>query len=460
VDSTLEPDRNVITEWGLQALNFLVSRQTSRHRRRVPTATSRSEALSYAQPSDDPTDIALLLKVFGEILDTGIDTGQPEHMAYVPSGGLFASAVGEFVARGSNQYTGVSALAPDLVALEHGLLSWLCDQIGWSAPAGGLITTGASLATLAALVAARHHHLGEQIDKGTLYISDHTHHSAAKAAYLAGLPRSAVRIVPSTPDLRMDIAVAEEMITRDRAEGRTPFLIVATAGTTDTGTIDRLSELGQLGARRDVWLHVDAAYGGGFVLTERGRNRLAGLVTADSISIDPHKSLFTSLGTGVLLVRDVTLLQAAHTSTGPYWNNLSTIDELPDFASLGPELTREPRAPRLWFALHVHGIRAFRTTLDEKLDLAAMAYSRLAADPLFEAPWPPDLSTVVARVCGPDDEPTSQLIERINGEHDAILSSTRIAGRVFLRLCILLPATHQDDVARVLRRIQAEARRA
>lgn len=457
MDSTLEPDREVLTDWGLQAVNFLVNRRASRHRRRTPTATTRAEARSFAIPPEDPTDMALLLKLFGDVLDTEIDTSRPDHMTNAPSAGVFASAVGEFVARGVNQFTGVSTLTPDLVALEHGVLAWLCEQVGLPRSAGGLITTGAPMAMLAALVAARHHRLGEHIRQGTLYITDHTHHSAAMAACLAGLPQTSVRVVPSTPDLRMDVAAAEDMITRDRAEGRTPFLIVATAGTTSTGTIDPLVELGRLSARRGMWLHVDAAYGAGFVLTERGRNRLAGLAMVDSVSVDPHKSLFMSLGTGILLVRDVALIRAANNPTGTHQQNLPTIDGLPDFASLGPEPAQEPRGPRLWFALRAYGVRAFRSALDEKLDLAEMAYDRLASDPWFETPWRPDLSTVVARVRGSGDQRTRQLIDRINGDGEGGISAIRIGGRLFFRMRILLPATHEAQVVTVLKRIQSKA---
>jgi aromatic-L-amino-acid decarboxylase len=460
VDSTLEPDRRVIADWSRLALDFLTAWHGDKRAHPAQHhGVAPDRAALYAAPGEDSTDMALLLKVFDSVAAAGVDTRQSEYMAYVPSGGLYASVIGDVVARAVNQYTGVPALAPDLVALEQGVLAWLCEQIGWSAPAGGLITTGASMSTLAAIVAARHHRLGSDLSCGTVYISEHTHHSVAKAAQIAGLPPTSIRVVPTTADLRMDVTVAEEMITRDRAEGKTPFLLVATAGTTDTGTIDPLANLGQLSARKGLWFHVDAAYGGGFTLTDRGRARLIGITTADSVALDAHKSLFTCLGTGVLLARDLALLRSAHTATGPYWHGLPVVDDLPDFASLGPELTREARGPRLWFALHAHGVRAFRATLDEKLDLAAMAHARLAADPILDAPWVPDLSTVVARVRGPGDGRTNRLIRQVNSDHGVILSATRIRGQVYIRMCILLPGTHRTDVERVVGYIQSAARR-
>jgi aromatic-L-amino-acid/L-tryptophan decarboxylase len=206
--------------------------------------------------------------------------------------------------------------------MEHGVLSWLCRQFGLPATAGGLITTGGSLATLAAVVAARHDRLGEDFTGGTLYVTAHTHHCVAKAARVAGLPAAAVRVVPTTGDLRMDTAAAAAMIEADRAAGRRPFLLVATAGSTDTGTVDPLPGLSELAARERLWFHVDAAYGGFFQLTTRGRAALTGIGAADSVVLDPHKGMFLAYGTGVLLVADTAPLREAHSGQAHYLQDI------------------------------------------------------------------------------------------------------------------------------------------
>src|SRR5690606_29540312 len=213
------------------------------------------------------------------------------------------SALADMIAQIANRYTGVAQTAPALVALEHGLLTWLAGLFGLPPGAGGLITTGASPATLSAVVAARHAKLGDDLHGATLYVAEHTHHSIAKAARIAGLPATAVRTVPTTPDLRMDPDAAAGLIAADRAAGLRPFLLTGTAGTTSTGTIDPLPALADLARHENLWYHVDAAYGGGFQLTERGRAALTGIQHADTIAFDPHKSLFMPYGTGILLAR-------------------------------------------------------------------------------------------------------------------------------------------------------------
>jgi aromatic-L-amino-acid decarboxylase len=409
-------------------------------------------------PPDGPGDFGELLKTFGAAAGVAVETAGPRYLAYIPGGGLFASALAEFLARSVNRYTGLAELAPELVAMEHGVLTWLCREFGLPATAGGLVTTGGSLATLAAVVAARHDRLGEDFSGGTLYLTAHAHHCVAKAARVAGFPASAVRIVPVTADLRMDTAAAGRMIAADRAAGRRPFLLVANAGSTDTGTVDPLARAAELAAGERLWFHADAAYGGFFQLTARGRATLAGIEAADSVVLDPHKGLFLPYGTGLLLVRDTGPLRAAHAGQGHYLQDIAAGDDLPDYAALGPELTREFRGLRLWLPLQLHGAAAFRAALDEKLDLTAHAHRDLAADPALDVPVTPDLSTVVFRMRNDTDRATLDLLERVNRTGRAFLSSTRIAGRATLRLCILSFRTHQEHIDDALRVIHEQAR--
>ena len=419
------------------------------------------EAL-LAEPHEDPSEFGVLLALFGAAAAQAIETAGPAYLGYVPGGGLYVSALAEFLARGANRFTGLAATAPELAAMEYGVLRWLCRTFSLPQTAGGLITTGGSMATLSAIVAARHDRLGEDFSAGTLYLSARTHHSAAKAARIAGLPAAAVRVVPTTVDLRMDVAAASQMIAADRQAGRRPFLLVATAGSTDTGTIDPLGDLGRLAAREGLWFHVDGAYGGFFQLTRRGRAALSGVEAADSIVLDPHKGLFLPYGTGVLLVRDTAPLRAAHSGDGDddgsYLQDLSSDHELPDFSALGPELSRDFRGLRVWLPLRLHGVGAFRAALDEKLDLAAHAHADLARDPRLELPWPPDLSTVAFRLRRGDDDANLRFLDRINASGHVFSSSTRVGGRVLLRLCILSHRTHLVHVDQALQIIHAAAR--
>ncbi|GAB2924879.1 pyridoxal phosphate-dependent decarboxylase family protein [Nonomuraea fastidiosa] len=294
-------------------------------------------------PAAGPGDFGELVETFLRAAGQGVNTAGPGYLAYFPAGGLYSAALAELLANAVNRYTGLAQMAPALVAMEHGVLTWLCERFGLPPGAGGITTSGGSTATLSAVLAARQSRLGDDLTGGTLYVTAHTHHCVAKAARICGLPAGAVRQVPMTGDLRMDVRAAAELIAADRAAGLRPFLLAGTAGTTGTGTIDPLPELAGLAAREGLWFHVDAAYGGGFQLTERGRPLLAGIERADSIAIDPHKSMFLPYGTGVLLVRDPAALHAAHADGGDYLQDLAAMDGLPDFANLGVELTREFR---------------------------------------------------------------------------------------------------------------------
>jgi aromatic-L-amino-acid/L-tryptophan decarboxylase len=397
-------------------------------------------------PGEEPGEFGVLLERLQLAMSKAVETAGPSYLAYIPGGGLFTSALGEFITRVYNRYTGVSALGPGAVAMEQGIMRWLCREFGLPGGALGVVSTGGSMATLSALVAARERMLGEDFFDGTLYVTAHTHLCVAKAARLAGFPAARLRVVPTSADLRMDADAAARMIAQDRSDGLRPALLAATAGTTDSGTIDDLEGLADLCRAEGLWFHVDGAYGGFFRLTARGRQRLAGIDRADSIVLDPHKGLFLPFGTGVLLVRDHSTLRAAFGSDASYLQDLQVTETLPDYNSLTPELTREARGPRLWLPLHLHGVAAFREALDEKLDLATEAHRALSSDPRIETDHPPDLTVVTFRLRDGDEDAHRRWLERIHASRRVHLSSTRIGGRYTLRLCVLSHRTHHDRV--------------
>jgi aromatic-L-amino-acid/L-tryptophan decarboxylase len=449
-DYPLEPDRRAMEEMGRRALALVADFIDGLPD--APATNVDDGKDGFAQyllpPGEEPGELGELLDRFRKAAAVAVETAGPRYMAYVGGGGLFTSALAEMVARALNRYTTLSSFAPALVALEESTLRWLCREFELPETAGGVTTTGGSLATLVAMVAARHDRLGDDFASGTLYVTAHTHRCLAKAARLVGLPAAAIRTVPTTADLRMDPEAAAQMIARDRARGMRPFLLVASAGTTSTGAVDPIADLARLARAEGLWYHVDAAYGGFFQLTERGRARFAGIEHADSVVLDPHKGLFLPHGTGILLARNPAAVRAAHAVDGAYLQDLGADRPLPDYAELGPELTRDYRGLRVWLPLHLHGIRAFRQALDEKLDLAAWACRELSADPALELPWEPELSTVAFRLRGDEstDRDNQRLLEQIHASGRLYLSSTRIDGRQLLRLCIISHRTHRPDV--------------
>ena len=458
---SLELSGKEMHEMGQAAVNFIASfvdgLEAAPADGRSEDSHLREELLRIQE--ENAPDFGSLLELFTEAAGLAVETAGPRFAAYIPGGGLFASALAEFLARSVNRFTGHPDMAPELVAMEHGVLQWLCHEFGLPDTAGGIVTTGGSMATLSAVVSARSQRLGEDFADGTIYITDFTHHCVKKAALIAGFPAARIRSVPTTKDLRMDPEKASELIAQDRNAGRKPLFLVASAGTTHTGTVDPIRELAQLAAREGLWFHVDAAYGGFFQLTEQGRAKLDGIELADSIVLDPHKGLFLPYGTGVLLVRDTGSLQAARSSDGNYMQDRCKVQDLPDFSELGPELTREFRGLRLWLPLRLHGVGAFRKALDDKLVLAAHAYDDLAKDDKLELPWEPDLSTVVFRLQDGDDNANRRFLERINATNKLFLSSTSINERFTLRLCILSHRTRREHIDQMLDIIHSAARK-
>jgi len=236
------------------------------------------------------------------------------------------------------------------------------------------------------------------------------------------------------------------MVREDRSAGLEPFLVVASAGTTNTGAVDAIADIADLTAEEGMWLHVDAAYGGFFELTERGRTKFRGIERADSITLDPHKGMFLPYGTGSLVVREGERLREAHFTGAAYLQDLAGDDEIPNFSEYSPELSRDFRGLRVWFPLKLHGVSAFREALDEKLDLARVLFDGLCEIRGLELPWEPELTVVPFRLVDGDDEANKRVLARINASGRVFMSSTIVQDRFTIRACILSHRTHRDRI--------------
>ena len=409
------------------------------------------------RPEELPRELREVLGTLQAVLATGVDNAAAGELAYIPGSGLLTAALGELLANVSNRYTGLAGFTPAAVALEQSVLRWLTELFALPERAQGVLLSGGSAANLTALVAAREKHAGDRADRATVYVGEHAHASVRKAARIAGIPARNIRVCGSLDGARLDPEAVRVAIKQDLADDLTPIAIVGAAGTTNAGAVDPLGELARVARDAGVWFHVDAAYGGFFQLTERGRRRLAGIELADSITLDPHKSLFLPFGTGALLVRERDDLAHAFAEDADYLRDHGgDLDALPDFSSITPELSREWRGLRLWLPLQLHGVAAFRDALDTTLDLTAMAVAHLDADPAIEVIGHPDLSIVTFRVHG-DDRDQDAVLAAVNADGRVRLSSTVIDGRVVLRLAILSHRTTEETVALALRLVTRAA---
>ncbi len=409
------------------------------------------------------TPIEALLDLLDRTVPCSYNTASPGYLAYVPGGGLYASAVADFLADGYNRYTGAWVGSPGLVQLEVNVLRWIAELLGYPATAKGFLSTGGSIANFTAVVTARMEKLPENFLDGTLYCSDQIHHSVLKAARLAGFPAANVRQIPCDDHFRLRLDLLEGAMDEDRAAGLKPFLVITSGGTTNTGAVDDLTTAAEICHRHGVWHHVDAAYGGFFVMTERGKKILAGIELADSITLDPHKSLFLPYGTGCLLVRDGDALRRTHAVDAQYMPVIQEDPDFWDFHTLSPELSRDFRGLRVWLPLKLHGAAAFRDALDEKLDMAHEAADALRAIPEIDVVAEPQLSILAFRLLptGSDEASDNALnrrfLERINARQRIFITATTIDGRFLLRICALSFRTTPERMRLGLDDIRAAA---
>ena len=463
--TNLELSRGKMVEMAETALNAIVE-----HIVNLPNSPNSDleNGLEIARslrepPPESGTNFGALLDfLMNKIIPVSINTPHPRYMGYIPAGGLYPSAVADFVASATNRFVGAWFAAPAAARLEANVLEWFAQWMGYPEASRGILTSGGSLANFSAIVTARQYLLGDDIIRGTIYASNQTHHCVMKSAILAGIPERNFRLIDVDNNYRIIPDVIEDHLKKDLEKGMKPFLLIGNAGTTNTGTVDPLPELADLAERYGLWYHIDAAYGGFFNLCAEGKKILSGIERSDSIVLDPHKGLFVPYGTGSLLVKEGELLRRAHMLTADYLQDQTTPEGELSSAEYSPELSRSFRGLRVWLPLKLYGIKAFRENLAEKLDLTKWMYQRFLGEPGFECLAVPDLSVIAFRYHpqkGSVDTFNRKLLERINKTKKLYLSSTLLKGEFVIRVCILSFRSHKAQVEKAFEIIKAEAKK-
>jgi aromatic-L-amino-acid decarboxylase len=459
----LEPEPESLREWTEAVSRFVVEHVASLAQQPSHDGDGveavKAGLLGPAPEHGRP--LSELLERLSPAIAKSFNTAGPGYLAFIPGGGLYAAALADFIACAVNRYVGVRGAAPALVQIEETAVRWMADLMGYPASAGGILTSGGSLSNFSAIVTARVARLAEdELARGVLYVSEETHRCVAKSARLAGLPPGNVREVAVDARWRMNPQALEARIRADRSRGLAPFLVVPSVGTTNTGAIDPLPEILQIARAHGLWVHADAAYGGFFRMVEGGTRLMPGLEECDSITLDPHKGLFLPYGTGCLLVRERAALLRAHADSAYYLQDV--VDEdAPGFNDLSPELSRDFRGLRVWLPIQLHGLEAFRDSLQEKLGLTRWAYDELQRDERFEILDEPQLTVLAFRLKGegePADVRNQELLRRVNARRRVFLSSTRMDGRYVLRICVLSFRTHADRLQDAVTALREEAR--
>lgn len=433
----------------------------------APTYVShpdKGQALFDSAITEEGIDIDQALSLLDENVNSiGVNLTSGRYLGYIPGGGLFHSALGDYLAAVTNRFAGLFFVSPGAVQVENLLLRWMANQIGYPDGAAGNLTSGGSLANLTAVVTARDADkiTGGKINRSVIYLTGQVHHCIDKALHVAGLGSCVRRTVRVDAGYRMDAESLAQAIVDDKKAGLRPWLIVASAGTTNTGSVDPLMDIGDIAAKHGLWFHVDGAYGGLFALCPEGKAVLKGIHKSDSVVLDPHKTLFLPYGTGTLLIKDRQKLFSAFNAEADYIQSIvDSTDELSP-ADLSLELTKHFRGLRLWLPLKLLGVATFRAALSEKMHLAQYFYEKIREINGFEVGPHPDLSIVTYRYVpkqGNADQFNSRLMQSIQQDGRIFISSTRIEGKLVLRAAILCFRTHLDDINEALEVLERKAK--
>jgi aromatic-L-amino-acid/L-tryptophan decarboxylase len=415
------------------------------------TTTDKGAGLLDSPISDEPITISDAISLIRDNVDyPGLNPASGGHLGYIPGGGIYYASLGDYLADITNRFAGVFFAGPGAVRMENMLIRWLASVVGYPESTAGNLTSGGSIANLIGVVTARDamNIKAREVERSVIYLTHQVHHSVDKAIRIAGLKDAIVRYIPLDDRYRMIASKLDEQIRTDRKENLNPFLVIASAGTTDVGAIDPLTDIGTIVKNHGLWYHVDAAYGGFFALTQEGQAKLHGMEMSDSLVIDPHKGLFLPYGLGVALVKDQSKLHASHYYVANYMQDALAANEEPSPAELSPELTKHFRGMRMWLPLKLHGLRPFRACLEEKLLLAKYFY-REVQKLGFETGPEPELSVVTYRYnpkSGDGNAFNKRVLDEVVKEGRVFISSTLLDGKFTLRFACLAFRTHLQTV--------------
>jgi L-2,4-diaminobutyrate decarboxylase len=377
-----------------------------------------------------------------DVLAHSIRLSHPMYLGHQVSAPLAAPVWAETIASVANNSLAVREMSPAGTALEHRVVRWCAELAGYGGQAGGTFTSGGTEATFTALLAARAAAMPDAWENGVgndppvIVCGEHAHYAVTRAAGELGLGMSRAIVVPSR-EWRMDTAALESTLDELAGSGRGIMAVVATAGSTATGSFDDLDVIGRLCESRGIWLHLDAAHGASALLSERHRFRLRGLQRARSIAWDPHKMMLVPLSAGMVLVRDERDLDLAFAQRAPYLFHAAE-GRNPDQGIRSFQCSRRFDALKVWTALQRYGADGIGALYDHLCDLTMELYRTVREHPAFEAMHEPESNILCFRAVGMDN---GRLRERYNASGRGWITSTLLAGERVLRVTVMNPRT-------------------
>ncbi|KAI2734470.1 hypothetical protein DTO013E5_9159 [Penicillium roqueforti] len=443
---------------------------------RINTAASETTLIRRPDPGEfiDLLKLAVpgasrpieeVIKDAHEIFSFRIAVSHPRFFSYIPSPASPLSKLGDCLTTAHNPFGGSWEASAGVCTIETGLIKWIAQIFGLPSSAGGQFVSGASMANLTAMVVARDQTLRvEERSNGVAYISEQTHFCVRKALRIIGIPDHQIREIKTDSKFRMNLSLLEKTIDEDLQNHRKPFLLVASCGTTNTGSIDALEDLARIAQGRRMWLHIDAAYGGSVAFSETHRSKVKDICFADSVAWDAHKWLFQTHGCGAVFFRDQSQSLESFSSTGDYVRDVECQEELPDPWNYGVELTRPARHMRLWFTLQVLGLQKFDQMICHGFELSRHLECMISTLDDWEIISPSSLAILNFRYApqGVDLATLNQLNEAISKEiasrDVAVIFTSHLDNLVCLRMCTINPETSKDDIEHVVKSLDNIAR--
>jgi aromatic-L-amino-acid/L-tryptophan decarboxylase len=407
------------------------------------------DVLGGPLPVEPAADVDELIEVLAQhALPNMQQVVHPRYFARVPGPASLTGVLGEWLGVGYNAIASSWAGGSGTTQLELVVIDWLAQLLGFPAGTEGVLVSGGSIGNMSAIAVARSAGYGDAV-----YLSDQTHSSIGRALRMMGFTSEQIRVLPARDRFRWAFGDVREAISDD-LRGRA--IVIATAGTTNTGACDPLEELADLCLEKDLWLHVDGAYGAPAALTPRGRAAMPGLARADSLALDPHKWMFQPFDIGCLLVSRPGALERCFDMNPEYLRDVqtSTTGQV-DMRNRSPELSRRARAIKIWLTMKAHGTRVIAEAIDASISLAEEVQALLESDPRWQIVTPAQLGVITFADTGLTGPEHTDRARRLTETGFASLGCTELAGRTVYRLCLINPLTTLGDVEETLHRLAA-----
>lgn len=448
--------------YGYKIVDIIAEHWATLEQKKPVASASRKEMDSIflqEAPNDGMPAEKVLDFVMDNVIPNSTVVSHPKAYSFVPGPSNFISTMADSLATGFNIFSGGWMVSPAAAELEIVTMNWLLKMYNFPVEkGGGIFTSGGSMANLTALVTARRLKCGDDFSKAVIYLSDQAHSSNIKAIRVLGFKKEQIRVLPTDLEFRISINKLKNAIAKDRLEGLQPFCYIASAGTTNTGTVDPLDEIADICEEENLWFHIDGAYGGAAILSKKGAKALRGIERADSLTVDPHKWFYQPYEIGCLLVKDASWLSGTFSEKPEYLRDIEGNESEINFYDYGIQLTRRFRALKFYMSIKTYGLEAFKEAVTYNIQLADDVEKMLRKSRDWEIISPATLAVINFRYnpIGLNlsekeiDKLNQKISQKIMDSREAFLVTTILNKQVVLRMCLINPKTTMEHIKETL----------